>query len=316
MRFKAFILFCAMAWGLALPTAAATPTGTPTASPTASPTLTQTPGAGNWALQIPNPLVYGGGGNTAVWTYTAAQPWDNGLLAFVLPEGLEAPSASNFYVQPSQAGQVSGASYSGQAVSFTVASLAQGASLSFWYGFNAAGFAVNTTSTPLGPFQVWAHPSSVTLGAGVVTPVPAPAPVAVVTRTATPTVTPTATITATFTHTPTITETHTVTMTFTETPLAAEPPAGQLLCYPNPFDLRRFDKVTVRFRPADSAEVRFFNLLGEPVRRLDPAEVNAPGGWAVWQGRDDHGRLVAGGIYFVRVRTTEGTLTRRFTVLH
>jgi hypothetical protein len=299
--------------GTDTPTATASPTFT--ASPTVTVSPTVTPGAGNWSLSIPNPLIYGGSGNTAIWTYTAAQPFSGGLLAFQLPDGLEAPSASNFYVQPSQGSQVSGPIYSGQSVTFTVNSLAAGSSLAFWYGYNATGFAVNTTITPLGPFTLWAHPSSVTLGAGVVTPVPAPAAIAIITRTATPTVTPTATITVTHSATPTITESHTVTQTYTETPLAAAPADG-VFSYPNPFDLRRFDKTTFRFAPTASAQITVFNLVGEPVRRLDDAEVQAAQGWAIWPGVDDYGRKVTGGIYFVRVVTPQGVHKRKFTVLH
>lgn len=325
MRFSSFLT---LTFSLALASAlgaAGTETFTPTLTPsesatfTTSPTVTVsptvTPGPGNWSLSFPGTLVYGQDGYTGQWTYTAGQAFVNGLLTFSFPPGIEAPVAGNFFVQPSQGSQVSSPNYSGQDASFTINSLAAGASLTFWYGYNANGFAVGTTSTPLGSFVLAAHPTSLTLGAGVVTPVPLPAAIVIVTRTVTPTVTPTSTITTTFTPTPTITQTSTITQTFTETPLGAAPASG-VYSYPNPFDLRKYDKCTFRFQPVASAEIQVFNLVGEPVRRLEPSSIQAAQGWAVWNGDDDYLRRVTGGLYFVRIKTPNGTLVRKFTVLH
>ncbi len=304
-------------WAPAAGTDTYTPTGTPSASPTATPsaTPTPTPGSGNWSISIGNPLIHPSTGNSAIWTYTAGVPWTNGRLIFTFPSGLSAPSASNFYVQPSKASQVASYTYSGQEAKVDVSSLASGESIQFYYGYNASGFAVNTSITPLAAFVLAAHPSSLTLTPGVVTPVPAPAAAAITTRTATPTVTPTATITTTHSATPTISPTFTVTMTYTETPVAPAPASG-VFAYPNPYDLRVNDKVTFRFKPVASAQVQVFNLLGEPVRQLDASTIFAAQGWAIWPGVDDYGRKVSGGLYFVRVKTPDGVLTRKFTVLH
>lgn len=327
MRFKAIVLALL---ALAGPLAAApdTETVTPTASPsptetatfTASPTITvsptPTPGPGSWTLSMASPLVSGIPGNSAIWSYTADQPWTAGQLYFSFPQGLDAPVGGLFYVKPSQAGKVTGYAVSGQAVSVSVQGVNQGEVLQFYYGYNSSGFMVASGSnSPLTDFYVRAHPQSQAELGGLVAPVLAPV-IVVVTATATPTVTPTATITPTFSVTPTVTATFTITQTFTETAVGAAPVQGGLYCYPNPFDLRRYDKVTLRFNPTASAEVQIFNLVGEPVRRLDAADVYQDKGWAIWHGEDDHLRKVQGGLYFARIKTPEGVLVRKFTVLH
>lgn len=312
MRFSS-LLSAVLAVGLVGPLQAApTDTDTPTATPTVTATPTATPDGGSWSLNIPSVLVYGSNGNSAIWTYTAGQAFANGRLVFTFPAGLSAPTTSNFYVQPSRAGQVGAYSPSGQSISVDVISLAMGDSLQFYYGYNASGYAVGTTITPLGPFSLAANATGVTAG-GLVTPVTAPS-VAIATATHTPTATPTITITQTFTATPTISPTFTVTQTYTETPVAAAPATG-VFTYPNPFDLRLYQKITIRFQPVASASVQIFNLVGEPVCSLSDSDIYPGKGWAIWNGVDDYGRVIVGGLYFVRVKVPDGVLVRKFTVL-
>lgn len=313
MRFSTLLL-AVLAAGLVGPLQAVpTDTNTPTATPTVTATATVTPGPGSWSLSIPSVLVYGSNGNSAIWTYTAGEAWTNGRLVFTFPDGLSAPTTSNFYVKPSKAGQVGTYSPAGQSVSVDVISLAMGDSLQFYYGYNASGYAVSTTITPLGPFSLTANSTGITAG-GIVTPVTVPL-VAIATATVTPTATPTATITATFTATPTISQTFTVTQTYTETPVAAAPISG-VFTYPNPFDMRLYQKITIRFQPTTAATVQIFNLLGEPVCTLSDNDIYPGKGWAIWNGVDDYGRMIVGGLYFVRVKVPDGVLVRKFTVLH
>jgi hypothetical protein len=323
MRFKSLLFFILLAPSLSLvaATETATPTATRTDSPTPSPTRTwtatptPTPGPGKWSLSLANPLVFGVPGASAVWTYTTGANFLNGLLIFSIPAGLEDPQSATFFIQPSQSALVGAPSFNGQTVSFPVNNVPAGTPMVFYYGYKPGGFAVTSTVGALGPFGVWASPLGPPQTPAPVTPHPAPPTVYVVTATSTATPTPTATETTTYTVTPTISPTHTITQTFTETPLGAEPAAGGLYAYPNPFDLRRFNKVTFRFKPAASAEVEIFNLLGEPVRRLEAADIQAPQGWALWRGEDDRLLTVVGGLYFVRVKTPAGVLVRKFTVL-
>jgi hypothetical protein len=310
-----------------------TPTDTPTDSPTATITLTATvtptstasptptPGPGVWNVIVPQTLVYGVPGNTAIWTYTTSEPWTLGKLIFVFPPTLEGPTSSNFFLQPSQVGHLGPTPYvypspGGVTVEVQVGNLNPGDTLSFLYGYDSTGFTVTDTASPLAPFALYASPDSLTLTPAAVTPFPPPPPINVITATNTPTVTPTGTITVTATVTPTITATFTITQTFTETPVAPAPTDG-LLCYPNPFDLRLTDKVTIRFQPLSQPQisVQIFNLMGEPVRTLDPQDIFPAYGWALWHGEDDYLRRMPGGIYFVRVKTPDKTMVKRITVL-
>jgi hypothetical protein len=78
---------------------------------------------------------------------------------------------------------------------------------------------------------------------------------------------------------------------------------------PNPFG----PATTLRFSIPAASAVRFVvhDLAGRAVRTL-VAEDLAAGTYATaWDGRDDAGRDVAGGIYFTRLATDSGTLTRK-----
>lgn len=289
-----------------------TPTFTPTQTPTVTPT--PTPGAGTWSVSTSSPLVFASTGNSATWSYTVPGPWYNGQLIFVFPSGVTLPDSTNFYVQPSQAGNLGASPYSfnGVTVTVSVALMPASGTLNFLYGYNPGGFTV-LTQPALTNFGLYSAPDSVSTPAPV-TPVSGQPLFPVVTMTDTPTPTPTPSITVSFTPSPSITPTFSITQTYTETPVAAAPADG-LLCYPNPLDLRQTDKITIRFQPAASISVQIFNLMGEPVRTLDPGDLYPGNGWAIWHGEDDYLRPVGGGIYFVRVKTPDKTMIKRFTVL-
>jgi hypothetical protein len=295
-----------------------TVTVTYSVSPTFTATPTVTPGPGSWSFSPSGggPLVTGAQNNSAVVNFNnGADVWSSGygLLTFIFPAGLTAPSVSNFYVQPGNNALVGPYNYSGQSVEVQVRNLAPGATLPFLYGYNSTGFAVNTTVSPL-VLGVFAYPQSVTLGAGGAI-AQTGAAIIVQTPTATPSITATFTISSTVTETPTITETSTITMTFTETPIAAARD-NEVYSYPNPFKMEEFDKVTFRFPNSTEAGLTVFNLVGEPVRQIPASDINAAQGWAIWPGVDDYLRPVSGGLYFVRVKTPSGILVKKFTVIH
>lgn len=316
----------AMAWATPPP-----PTDTATPTATASITPTVTPGSGSFSLVSYAPdgstlgspvLVNGSTGNAMDILYVAGEPWapGGGLLTVVFPVAMGTPQGYNFWVAPGQSGQVLGYSFVGQSVQIQLRNVSQGQQLNLRYGQNAVGFAVNSTMTSE-VVTLYSYPQSVSLGAGGVVPTPISIPVYSATNT--PTMTPTYTVSPTFTVSPTSTVTPTSTntpdwthtVTPTETPLG--PPAiNGVYAYPNPFDERRYDKVTFRFPPSDSATVTVFSLTGQPVRVLDSVNVQATAGWALWQGEDDYMRKVAGGLYFVRVKTASGTYIKKFTVLN
>ncbi|HOT96483.1 MAG TPA: FlgD immunoglobulin-like domain containing protein [bacterium] len=83
--------------------------------------------------------------------------------------------------------------------------------------------------------------------------------------------------------------------------------------YPNPFN----PETTLAFEVQERAHITLVicNLFGQIVRTLVDAE-RAPGFYEeVWDGRDQHGRPVAGGAYFSRLTTVNGQSTRRMTLL-
>ncbi|MCG3157584.1 MAG: hypothetical protein DKINENOH_04219 [bacterium] len=70
--------------------------------------------------------------------------------------------------------------------------------------------------------------------------------------------------------------------------------------YPNPF---RFSTAIVFFLPQPArVELAIFNLLGQRVRTLLEENRNSGNHRVYWNGRDDAGQPVAGGVYYYRLR--------------
>jgi hypothetical protein len=301
-----------------------TPTFTPSVTETDTFTPTPTPGEGFLSVN-PTTFVGGSTGNTMNLAYTAgSSAWSpGGLLTIYFPTGMDAPNGSNFYVQPSQHNLVQNYGYSGQTVQVAVSGLSPGATLVFLYGYDAAGgFAVSTTQAAL-TFGAAAYPQAQNLGAGgqiAVTPALIVVNTATITPTITPdftpsdtpTISPTFTISQTFTTSPTPTISPTFTVSPTDTPIG--PQVGALYSYPNPFDMRVYDKCTFRFPNDSNARVTVFNLAGEPVREIPSSDIQGGQGWAIWTGVDDYGRKVTGGLYYVRIRGDK-TSVKKFTVI-
>jgi len=78
--------------------------------------------------------------------------------------------------------------------------------------------------------------------------------------------------------------------------------------YPNPYRPRNGQWLQIPYRvlPADggkSVELRVFDTSGRLVRRISaPAPPGGGFGSLAWNGRDDHGRLIADGVYFVKMK--------------
>jgi hypothetical protein len=276
-------------------------------------------GEGSYILDHAS-LVNGTSNNTLTLSFTTgatAFPATGGWLNIYFPDGFTQPLAANFTLNPAQAAlyQVGPASYVQTTYTVNLANVPTATTLDFYYGFVAGGFYLNTTSSALS-FLVCSSPDSPTPLSAV--PLVLGQPVLAITS-ATPT--PTITVTPTFSTTtsptisPTFSVSPTITQTFTNTPVGPYKADGAYT-YPNPFDLRVFNKVTLRF-PADTGiKVDIYNLVGEPVARLGSDNINAVEGWAIWDGSDDYRRKVAGGIYFYRIAGDNRKWTGRFTVLH
>lgn len=331
-------LVLALALPLAAPLRADTPSATETPTPSASPTVTPTPtpGSGSYAYTLYNNLlqpedpayvVPGDGGYSLDVTYTAAASFQaNGVLAFQFPPDFQVTGTPTYEVPQGEQYEVSSITPFNQGVSITVNGLNPGdpLTLEFEAGGNPGFSELSSTSQSSESVQVWANPlpQAELAGSGQV---PTPPPIQVWTATATPTVTPTFTVspnwtatdTPTATISPTFTISPTVTATPTNTPIGPEPSAAQgFYSYPNPFDLRYYPFVTVRFQPTSgNVQIAIFDLLGNPVRLRRGLNVDAAGGWAQWDGTDDYGREVAGGLYFVRLKGPSGTKVHKMTVV-
>ena len=82
-----------------------------------------------------------------------------------------------------------------------------------------------------------------------------------------------------------------------------------LTAAPNPFQTSA--RLDVRLTGAEAARVTIHDAQGRLVRALAEA-LPAPGRHTLlWDGRDDRGRVVAGGSYFVRVKAGPARWTTR-----
>jgi hypothetical protein len=92
-------------------------------------------------------------------------------------------------------------------------------------------------------------------------------------------------------------------------------PAGFFLAqnYPNPFNA----STQIQFRLIRSSQVilDIYNLLGQKIRTLVDEPFNAGEHKIVWNGRNDSGDEVASGVYFYRLKTNFGTVSRKMIML-
>jgi len=84
--------------------------------------------------------------------------------------------------------------------------------------------------------------------------------------------------------------------------------------YPNPFNPTTTIAFAIGGESAD-VELEIYNVAGELVRTLADGEM--PGGrhTVVWNGRDDDGRTVSSGVYFVRLACSGEAQTRKIALL-
>jgi hypothetical protein len=78
---------------------------------------------------------------------------------------------------------------------------------------------------------------------------------------------------------------------------------------PNPFGTRT--ELRFSMSQAGPVSIEVFNVLGQRVIRLAEGSMSAGEHFVDWTGKDDFGRSVADGIYFVLMRANNSTATRR-----
>jgi hypothetical protein len=86
---------------------------------------------------------------------------------------------------------------------------------------------------------------------------------------------------------------------------------------PNPFSTYQnpLTSVTYTLEKPDRVEITLYDVLGRPVRHLVAGEISAGAHVVTWDGRDDHGRSVASGHYFYRMKTSAGSETRQMVLI-
>ncbi|UCE66002.1 MAG: immune inhibitor A [Candidatus Zixiibacteriota bacterium] len=83
--------------------------------------------------------------------------------------------------------------------------------------------------------------------------------------------------------------------------------------YPNPFNPQTSILYTI---PEKSfVELSIYNILGMKVRTLIDSEIGAGEYTVIFNGRDDSGSPVSAGIYFYRLKTDTGSLTRKMVLI-
>jgi hypothetical protein len=131
----------------------------------------------------------------------------------------------------------------------------------------------------------------------------------------TPTTTPTATPTSTLTHTPTATRTITPTPTMTETPVptlthySSEP-----VVFPNP--LREGTTVVLKgfVNSTSDVKVQLFTVASRSVQEVRCAQLPA-GSDIKLEMKDKWGNRLANGLYYVVVKTNQGTVVKKIVVI-
>ncbi|HEX6792008.1 MAG TPA: FlgD immunoglobulin-like domain containing protein [Candidatus Krumholzibacteria bacterium] len=101
----------------------------------------------------------------------------------------------------------------------------------------------------------------------------------------------------------------------TPTAVATPPARGTRLfdARPNPFNPST--TITYRLARAGQAELVIFDVSGRRVRVLVNDAVSEGDHDAMWDGRDDHGRLVSSGVYFYRLRAGGVAETKKMVLL-
>ena len=89
----------------------------------------------------------------------------------------------------------------------------------------------------------------------------------------------------------------------------SSPPVAQLQAAPNPFSSRTAIQFSIP--AAGPTEVMAYDVAGRLVRRLHQGALNAGAHAMDWDGRDEAGRDVRSGIYFIRIRSGVTTISTK-----
>jgi hypothetical protein len=92
-------------------------------------------------------------------------------------------------------------------------------------------------------------------------------------------------------------------------------PAGFYLAqnYPNPFNAQT--QIRFRLMRGSYVEIEIFNLLGQKINTLVSRELQAGEHRVTWEGKNSSGDEVSSGVYFYRLKTAYGTLSRKMILV-
>lgn len=82
---------------------------------------------------------------------------------------------------------------------------------------------------------------------------------------------------------------------------------------PNPFNASTL--LGFSLRAGGQVELSVHNILGQRVRMLVNGDLEPGPRVITWDGTNDHGEVLASGVYFYRLRTADGTQTRKMVLL-
>jgi len=90
-------------------------------------------------------------------------------------------------------------------------------------------------------------------------------------------------------------------------------PQLSLVCYPNPFN--QSTSIAAKAPAGQRVEGAIYNLRGQLIKKLAPYQSSGTKQVFSWDGRDDSGRTVSSGVYFVRLISGGETMGKRVVLI-
>jgi hypothetical protein len=83
--------------------------------------------------------------------------------------------------------------------------------------------------------------------------------------------------------------------------------------YPNPFNPET--KISFSLSQASQVGITIFNTKGQKIKQLYSGNLASGAHNLIWNGTDNIGNAVASGVYFYRLRTKQGTVSRKMLLV-
>ena len=109
--------------------------------------------------------------------------------------------------------------------------------------------------------------------------------------------------------------TATATATITPTRVYALARLSKVFSYPNPYKPGAGLPCTFRFDPSPNAKIELYDIAARKVGELTPNQIDSGSGLALWDGALYNNNIAAPGLYLVLLRSDNGILTTKLTVV-